>query len=115
MDPSRNFEEMFRNSAVKRTKWAGLVRNACIALGNAAASNRNLRIGSRTETLLRATRQSRRFPQLPILPIGRSGASNRRPSSRRPSRSASYGFYLVEGSGPLELYFRALAQTAHRS
>jgi epoxyqueuosine reductase len=29
------FRETFRNSAMKRTKWAGLVRNACIALGNA--------------------------------------------------------------------------------
>lgn len=28
------FRERFRGSAVKRTKWAGLVRNACIALGN---------------------------------------------------------------------------------
>jgi epoxyqueuosine reductase len=30
------FREIFRGSAVKRTKWRGLVRNACIALGNAA-------------------------------------------------------------------------------
>ena len=30
------FREVFRGSAMKRTKWAGLVRNACIALGNAA-------------------------------------------------------------------------------
>jgi len=29
------FREIFRKSAVKRTKWRGLVRNACIALGNA--------------------------------------------------------------------------------
>jgi epoxyqueuosine reductase len=31
------FRHTFRNSAVKRTKWAGLVRNACISLGNVAA------------------------------------------------------------------------------
>jgi epoxyqueuosine reductase len=31
----KEFRETFRNSAVKRTKWAGLVRNACVALGNA--------------------------------------------------------------------------------
>jgi epoxyqueuosine reductase len=28
------FREAFRGSAMKRAKWAGLVRNACIALGN---------------------------------------------------------------------------------
>jgi epoxyqueuosine reductase len=28
------FRELFRGSAVKRTKWQGLVRNVCIALGN---------------------------------------------------------------------------------
>jgi epoxyqueuosine reductase len=30
------FRERFQNSAAKRTKWTGLVRNACIALGNTA-------------------------------------------------------------------------------
>jgi len=30
-----DFRELFRGSAIKRTKWRGLVRNACIALGNA--------------------------------------------------------------------------------
>ena len=30
----QEFREVFRGSAVKRTKWRGLVRNACIALGN---------------------------------------------------------------------------------
>jgi epoxyqueuosine reductase len=29
------FREKFRGSAMKRTKWQGLVRNACVALGNA--------------------------------------------------------------------------------
>jgi epoxyqueuosine reductase len=29
------FQKTFRGSPVKRTKWQGLVRNACIALGNA--------------------------------------------------------------------------------
>jgi len=29
------FREKFLGSAMKRTKWRGLVRNACIALGNA--------------------------------------------------------------------------------
>jgi len=29
-----DFREVFRGSAVKRTRWRGLMRNACIALGN---------------------------------------------------------------------------------
>jgi epoxyqueuosine reductase len=29
-----DFRRIFRGSAVKRTKWRGLVRNACVALGN---------------------------------------------------------------------------------
>ena len=33
------FRGSFRNSAVKRTKWRGLVRNACIALGNTKLEN----------------------------------------------------------------------------
>ena len=28
------FRELFRDSAIRRTKWRGLVRNACVALGN---------------------------------------------------------------------------------
>jgi epoxyqueuosine reductase len=30
-----NFSRVFRGSAVKRAKWRGLVRNACVSLGNA--------------------------------------------------------------------------------
>lgn len=35
------FRQFFRGSAMKRTKWQGLVRNACIALGNASLSHSN--------------------------------------------------------------------------
>ena len=31
------YREAFRGSAIKRTKWRGLVRNACVALGNSRA------------------------------------------------------------------------------
>jgi epoxyqueuosine reductase len=31
-----DFSRIFRGNAVKRAKWRGLVRNACVALGNAA-------------------------------------------------------------------------------
>jgi epoxyqueuosine reductase len=32
------FGEVFRGSAIKRTKWRGMVRNACVALGNSRIS-----------------------------------------------------------------------------
>lgn len=32
------FRKEFRGNAIKRTKWRGLIRNTCIALGNAGAS-----------------------------------------------------------------------------
>ena len=39
------FSRIFRGSAVKRAKWRGLVRNACVALGNSRAAR-----GSETYT-----------------------------------------------------------------
>lgn len=30
------YRQVFRGSPIKRTKWRGLVRNACIALGNSS-------------------------------------------------------------------------------
>jgi epoxyqueuosine reductase len=33
------FRELFRGSPIKRTKWRGLVRNACIALGNSGLAS----------------------------------------------------------------------------
>jgi epoxyqueuosine reductase len=34
----QEFSAVFRKSAVKRARWRGIVRNACVALGNSAAS-----------------------------------------------------------------------------
>ncbi len=34
-----DFREIFRSSPVRRTKWRGLVRNACIAAGNAGSAS----------------------------------------------------------------------------
>lgn len=35
------FRQVFKGSAMKRTKWRGIVRNACIALGNAGLQKSN--------------------------------------------------------------------------
>lgn len=51
------FREKFRGSAIKRTKWSGLVRNACIALGN-AKPQRGSEEHLRTVELLRRLEQS---------------------------------------------------------
>ncbi len=34
------FRQIFRGSAIKRTKWRGLIRNACVALGNSSLARR---------------------------------------------------------------------------
>jgi epoxyqueuosine reductase len=46
-----DFRELFRGSAMKRTKWAGLVRNACIALGNSTVEE-GTAAWARTQKLL---------------------------------------------------------------
>ena len=45
------FSQIFQGSAMKRTKWRGLVRNACIALGNARLSRSNPNHASAIELL----------------------------------------------------------------
>jgi epoxyqueuosine reductase len=62
------YREVFRGSAMKRTKWRGLVRNACIALGNAkleGGSTEQLRIvellGRLTESSENAIAESARW------------------------------------------------------
>jgi epoxyqueuosine reductase len=48
------FKDIFRGSAIQRTKWRGLVRNACVALGNSWIARRSEvfpRIVERLETL----------------------------------------------------------------
>lgn len=53
----REFRDVFRRSAVKRTKWAGMVRNACIALGNTSAATSGP-IRQRVEGLLKQLAES---------------------------------------------------------
>jgi epoxyqueuosine reductase len=45
------FRKMFRDSPIKRTKWRGLVRNACNALGNSKL-RRGTRVHARASVLL---------------------------------------------------------------
>ncbi|MGB7437770.1 MAG: tRNA epoxyqueuosine(34) reductase QueG [Candidatus Acidiferrum sp.] len=51
------FREIFRQSAMKRTKWAGLVRNACVALGNVGGRKGSAE-QARIEPLLRRLAES---------------------------------------------------------
>jgi len=51
------FRDKFRSSAMKRTKWRGLVRNACIAMGNAKV-RRGSKDYLRTVELLRRLEKS---------------------------------------------------------
>jgi epoxyqueuosine reductase len=44
-----DFRELFRGGPIKRTKWRGLVRNACIALGNSGLAR-----GTASHTRIRA-------------------------------------------------------------
>jgi epoxyqueuosine reductase len=54
----QEFREIFRKSAVKRTKWAGLLRNVCIALGNVGRQMEPVN-RLRTETVLKRLAESK--------------------------------------------------------
>jgi len=48
---AEEFRERFRASPVKRTKWRGLIRNACIAAGNALAKTGSASKGEEMQRL----------------------------------------------------------------
>ena len=52
------FREKFRGSPIKRTKWQGLVRNACIALGNSRFEGLSARYREALRTLEKLSRSS---------------------------------------------------------
>ncbi len=52
------FSRLFRGSPIKRTKWRGLVRNACIALGNARIAPNSEEYSAATDTLERLANSS---------------------------------------------------------
>ena len=47
------FRQVFKRSAIRRTKWRGMVRNACIALGNAGLQRSRLEYRGTIEALER--------------------------------------------------------------
>ena len=65
-----DYKVAFRNSAIKRAKWRGLVRNACIALGNAKLVRGHARRRQSQRVTPTPRRVSRPTPS-PNLPFGR--------------------------------------------
>jgi epoxyqueuosine reductase len=49
----QEFREMFAGSPIKRTKWKGLMRNACIALGNSKVARDSAAGGRAMKALMR--------------------------------------------------------------
>ena len=76
------FSRMFRGSAVKRAKWRGVVRNACVALGNsplAQNSNSRARLTALLERLTAALDEIiAEHAQWALGKIGSSGTTRRR-------------------------------------
>jgi epoxyqueuosine reductase len=56
----KEFRAQFRGSAIKRTKWRGMVRNACIALGNVGLSRGNPAHGAAVRLLVRLAKSQER-------------------------------------------------------
>jgi epoxyqueuosine reductase QueG len=95
------FREVFRSSAIKRTKWRGLVRNACIALGNSVGNSSGASLGTSLGNSLGAS--------LPTS-AGSSGQSTVR-SADNPARARVIAI-LERLAGSAEIHVAESAQWA---
>src|SRR5262249_54061084 len=82
------FRELFQGSPIKRTKWRGLIRNTCIALGNSEVKPENTVYLEVLATLHRLSelddaviRESARWALSRIQPKGNHSAANDSPPS----------------------------------
>jgi epoxyqueuosine reductase len=74
------FRQHFRGSPIKRAKWRGLVRNACIALGNADLERHSARHGEIVSALTRLSQSS----QIDIAESAQWALSRIQPKEREP-------------------------------
>jgi epoxyqueuosine reductase len=74
------FRQCFRGSPIKRAKWRGLVRNACIAIGNAGVERHSGRYAEIVSALDRLAQSS----DIPIAESAQWALSRIQPKEREP-------------------------------